>query len=228
MNKAAVLEELKEITLTGDPGTLAGPVRAAIENGIPAKEVLDYLITVMDIAEDKWDKLEIFLPEVVRIGEVMKEGIMTLKPFLKDPGQAIGGGKIVLGTVEGDIHDIGRSVVGTMLTVNGFDVIDLGHGVSSETFIETAQAAEADIIALSALMSNSMPFQEDIIMDINNENLRGQYKVMIGGGPVTTEWAREIGADGYGRTALNAVSVARRLLAGDSGTDGLVEEGGLI
>ena len=228
MNDQAILERLKEITLTGDPGSLEGPVREAIESGIPAKEVLDYLITVMDIAEEMWDRLEIFLPEVVRIGEVMKEGIMTLKPFLEDPGQTAAGGTIVLGTVEGDIHDIGRSVVATMLTVNGFDVIDLGHGVSSETFIEQAQAADADIIALSALMSNSMPFQEDIIMDLSDEDLRDKYKVMIGGGPVTAEWAREIGADGYGRTALNAVTVAKRLIGGDTGADGLVEEGALI
>jgi methylmalonyl-CoA mutase cobalamin-binding domain/chain len=227
MNDQAILEHLKEITLNGDPGSLEGPVREAIESGIPAKEVLDYLITVMDIAEEKWDKLEIFLPEVVRIGEVMKEGILTLKPYLENPEQAAAGGKIVLGTVEGDIHDIGRNVVATMLTVNGFDVVDLGHGVTSEVFLEEAQSAEADIIALSALMSNSMPFQEDIIMDLDDEGLRERFKVMIGGGPVTAEWAREIGADGYGRTALNAVSVARRLMDGDAGEDGLVEEGAL-
>jgi dimethylamine corrinoid protein len=221
-----ILSKLEKIILSGEPDAFGTGVEEAINSGITPEEVLDVVSSAMDIAGEMWDRLEIFLPEVVKIGETVKAGLVVLKPHLEAQGGTGGAvGVVVLGTVEGDVHDIGRNVVGTMLVTNGFDVIDLGHDVPAETFIEKAEEVEADIIGLSALMSTSMPFQEDVLEILREDDLKSKYKVMVGGGPVTVEWTKEIGADGYGRTALDAVKAAKRLMAGDVGAEGLVIEG---
>jgi dimethylamine corrinoid protein len=221
-----ILSKLGDIILSGEPDAFATGVEKAINSGITPEEVLDVVSSAMDIAGEMWDRLEIFLPEVVKIGETVKAGLVVLKPYLEAGGGTGGSvGVVVLGTVEGDVHDIGRNVVGTMLVTNGFDVIDLGHDVPAETFIEKAEEVEADIIGLSALMSTSMPFQEDVLDLLREDELKSKYKVMVGGGPVTVEWTKEIGADGYGRTALDAVKAAKRLMAGEVDAEGLVIEG---
>lgn len=221
-----ILSKLEETILTGEPDVFAREVEEAIKKGISPEEILDVVSSAMDIAGEMWDRLEIFLPEVVKIGETVKEGLVTLKPYLEASGDTVSStGVVILGTVEGDVHDIGRNVVGTMLVTNGFDVIDLGHDVPAETFIEKAEEVEADIIGLSALMTTSMPFQEDILDILREDGLKPKYKVMVGGGPVTMEWVKEIGADGYGRTALDAVRVAKRLMTGEVDAEGLVIEG---
>lgn len=221
-----ILDNLEETMLYGEPGTLGAKVEEAIKNGIAPEDVLDVVSTAMDKAGDMWDRLEIYLPEVVRIGETVKEGLTTLRPYLEEKGDSsIAAGLIVLGTVEGDVHDIGRNVVGTMLMVNGFDVVDLGHDVPAETFIEKAEDLGADIIGLSALMTTSMPFQEDVLEMLREDDLKNKYKVMLGGGPVSVDWTKEIGADGYGRTALDAIKVAKRLMAGEVDAEGLAIEG---
>jgi trimethylamine corrinoid protein len=224
--KDAIFSKLEETILKGEPGVFGPEVEEAIKSGVTPEEILDVVSAAMDTAGEMWDRLEIFLPEVVKIGETVKEGLVTLKPYLDAEGEgARSTGVVLLGTVEGDVHDIGRNVVGTMLVTNGFDVIDLGHDVPAETFIEKAEEIEADIIALSALMSTSMPFQEDVLEMLREDDLKSKYKVMVGGGPVTVEWTKEIGADGYGRTALDAVQVAKRLMTGEFDAEGYAIEG---
>jgi len=221
-----ILNKLQEIIISGEPDAFGKGVEEAIQQGVTPEEILDVVSSAMDIAGEMWDRLEIFLPEVVKIGETVKAGLEVLRPHLEASGGTGGSvGVVVLGTVEGDVHDIGRNVVGTMLITNGFDVIDLGHDVPADEFIEKAEEIEADIIGLSALMSTSMPFQEDVLELLHEDELRAKYKVMVGGGPVTVEWTKEIGADGYGRTALDAVKAAKRLMAGEVDADGLVIEG---
>jgi methanogenic corrinoid protein MtbC1 len=182
----------------------------------------------MDQAGEMWDRLELFLPDVVRIGETIQAGLNSLRPHLAASGlEEQSAGVIILGTVEGDIHDIGRNIVASLLEVNGFTVINLGHDVPSQEFVDQAETHGADIIGLSALMSTSMPFQEDVIHLLQELGVREKYKVMIGGGPVTVDWVREIHADGYGRMAIDAVVAAKRLMAGEVDRDGFVLEGGL-
>jgi len=226
--KQGELKHIEELVLSGEAGNIEAPIQEALKKGIPPGEIMDAMTAAMDQASEMWNRLEIFLPDVVRIAEVMKVGIKTLTPHLR-AGQGAGGaiGKIVLGTVEGDIHDIGRHVVGTLLGVNGFEVIDLGHDIPAQAFIEKAEETQADIIGLSALMTASMPFQQDVIQLLRDKGLKDKFKVMIGGGPVTVEWAKEIGADGYGRTALDAVQVARRLMKNETAPEGIITEGGL-
>ncbi len=221
-----ILSKLEETMLYGEADELRSEVEVAIKSGISPDEFLGVVSTAMDKAGEMWDRLEIYLPEVVRIGETVKAGLTTIRPYLEAKGGAGGTARVVvLGTVEGDVHDIGRNVVGTMLLVNGFDVIDLGHDVPADTFIEKAAELEADIIGLSALMTTSMPFQEDVLEMLHEEGLKNKYKVMVGGGPVSSDWAKEIGADGYGHTALDAVKVAKRLMAGEVDAEGFVMEG---
>jgi corrinoid protein of di/trimethylamine methyltransferase len=223
----ALLEQITDRVLQAEPGALQAPVTEALNAGVPAGAILDALTRAMDIAGEQWQRLEIFLPEVVQIADVMKEGIKILKPHLQAEGKGGGLGKIVLGTVQGDIHDIGRNLVASMLEVNGFEVLDLGHDVPPDALVKAAQDSDADIIALSALMTTSMPFQEDVLALLTEKGARTRFKVIVGGGPVTPEWAQEIRADGYGRTALDGAKVARRLMVGDLGPDGFVLEGGL-
>ncbi len=223
------LQYIKELVLSGEPGAIQEPIQTALNKGIPPGEIMDAMNAAMDSASEMWDRLEIYLPDVVRIAEVMKEGIKVLSPYIQAQQKVDRTlGRIVLGTVQGDIHDIGRHVVGTLLSVNGFEVIDLGHDIPVQTFIDKAEEVHADIIGLSALMTTSMPYQQDVIQLLNDLELKGKYKIMIGGGPVTVDWAKEIGADGYGRTALDAVQLAKRLLKGETTAEGIISEGGLV
>ncbi len=222
------LHILQELVISGEPGAVTSAIETALDEGTDPKAILDVLTGTMDIAGEMWDRLEIFLPDVVRIAKSMKEGMDVLKPKLsKDDKTAQVQGKIILGTVEGDIHDIGRVVVGTMLEVNGFDVQDLGHDILADDFVDAAIEADADIIALSALMTTSMPFQGDVVDLLKDLNLTGKYKVLIGGGPVTVDWALEIGADGYARTAIDAVKAAKRLITEDLTKIDIISEGEL-
>jgi trimethylamine corrinoid protein len=222
------LAALEETMILGDPGTLKPAMEDAIEEGVNPREILDVVGRAMDRVSEMWDRLEIWLPDVVRIGAAMKDGLGVLQPHLESEEQGgVTQGTVVLGTVEGDIHDIGRNVVGTLLMVNGFDVFDLGHDISAEEFIDKAEEVSADLIGLSALMTTSMPFQEDVLDLLRDRDLKGRFNVLIGGGPVTVDWMKEIGADAYARTALDAVKAAKRLMAEERDADGFVVEGEL-
>ncbi len=157
---------------------------------------------------EAFDRMDIFLPELVMAADAMKAGVSVLEEALKASGGALRHkAVVVLGTVEGDIHDIGKTVVGAMLQANSYEIHDLGVDVSAPRFIQAAEEIHADIIALSALLSTTMLHQRDLIQMLRNKGLRDKYFIIVGGAPVTARWAAEIGADAYGRDAVDAVHV---------------------
>jgi corrinoid protein of di/trimethylamine methyltransferase len=156
---------------------------------------------------------EVFLPELVMAGEAMKTAITVLEPEMSKRGMERKiSGTIVLGTIEGDIHDIGKTLVGTMLSAAGFKVFDLGVDVPVMTLVERARAENADIIGVSSLLTTTMVRQRDVVEALEDIGLRSTIKVMVGGAPVTREWVKEIGADSYSKDAVGAVAVAKELL----------------
>jgi len=157
---------------------------------------------------EAFDRMDIFLPQLVMAADAMKAGMGILEEAIKAGGGVLEKkGVVILGTVEGDIHDIGKTVVGAMLQANGYDVHDLGVEVPAPRFIEAAQSAGADVIAMSALLSTTMLFQRDVIELLRNKGLGDKYFIVVGGAPVTQDWADEIGANGYARDAVEAVKV---------------------
>ena len=157
---------------------------------------------------EAFDRMDIFLPQLVMAADAMKAGMAVLEEAMKAAGRKMEKkGVVVLGTVEGDIHDIGKTVVGAMLQANGYEVHDLGVEVPPTRFIEAAESAGADVIAMSALLSTTMLLQRDVIELMQNKRIREQYFIIVGGAPVTQAWADEIGADGYAGDAVEAVKV---------------------
>jgi methanogenic corrinoid protein MtbC1 len=162
---------------------------------------------------DKFSRLEIFLPEMINSAEVVKAIQAALKPHMGADQASTSKGKIVIATVSGDLHDIGKNIVKAMLEVNGYELKDLGVDVSPQAALSSAKEFDADIIALSALMLPSLPFVKDVIDFVEaNEETRQRFKVIVGGGPVSQDWADEAGADGYGNNAIDAVDIVRQLL----------------
>jgi 5-methyltetrahydrofolate--homocysteine methyltransferase len=185
-----------------------------IETGKKPIEIFSECIepTLAEIG-DQFSRLEIFLPEMIGSAEVVKAIQKALKPHLEADQVSTSKGKIVIATVSGDLHDIGKNIVKAMLEVNGFEVNDLGVDVEAKTILKSAKEADANIIALSALMIPSLPFVKDVIDFVEaNEEARAKLKVIVGGGPVNREWAEEAGADGYGDDAIEAVEIALQLV----------------
>lgn len=185
-----------------------------VESGVKPIEIFSECIepTLAEIG-DQFSRLEIFLPEMINSAEVVKAIQSELKPLMEAEQEITSKGKIVIATVSGDLHDIGKNIVKAMLEVNGFEVKDLGVDVEAQAIIRSAKETDADIIALSALMIPSLPFVKDVIEFVEaNEETRARFKVMVGGGPVNREWAGEAGADGYGDDAIEAVDVALQLV----------------
>jgi len=161
-----------------------------------------------------WEEGEYFLPELMAGAEAMKAAMDLIQPELKARGGSRKQiGKVVIGTVQGDIHDIGKTLVATMLSTFGFDVLDLGASVDLQRFVDEALAFEADIICMSALLTTTMLGQQEVINILNEKGLRDRFKVLVGGSPVSPAWAKQIGADGYGSNAMEAVQVAHKLVA---------------
>ena len=157
---------------------------------------------------EAFDRMDIFLPQLVMAADAMKAGMAVLEEAMKAAGRKMEKkGVVVLGTVEGDIHDIGKTVVGAMLQANGYEVHDLGVEVPAPRFIQAAQEVRADVIAMSALLSTTMLFQRDVVELLQNKGIRSKFFTIVGGAPVTQSWADEIGADGYARDAVEAVKV---------------------
>ncbi len=164
---------------------------------------------------DRFARLEIFLPELMKAGAVVKAiQQQVLEPAIRQAGtQSISAGTVVIGTCLGDIHDIGKNMVALMLQVNGFKVIDLGTNVAPRTFIDAAKREQADIIAMSSLLTPSLPYIKDLVNLLTGFGLRDRFLVVAGGAPVTRSWAQSIGIDGFGEDAVEAVAVCRRLMA---------------
>jgi len=180
-----------------------------------AKETIDRLLATMQKVGDRFARLEIFLPEMMQAGQAMAAAMRILGPTLSQSAaaaQVAKKGKVVLGTVKGDLHEIGKNIVKLMLETTGFEVKDLGYDVDPLNFIKEAETTGADFIAASALMTTTMPHQKEIIDLLKDRGLRSKYKVVIGGAPTTQEWADKIGADLYCYDAGSAPKLMAKLL----------------
>lgn len=195
----------------GDVGTVVVEVNAAIKDGETPQDIMgNYLIPAMAEVGQKFECEEYFVPELLISGRAMSEAMKILNPLLKSSGvEKIG--RVVIGTVQGDLHDIGKNLVASMLEGGGFEVVDLGVDVSPAKFVEEAKNKPGTIIGLSALLTTTMPQMRHVIVALEDAGIRRTTKVMIGGAPVTREYADEIGADGYSENASAAVSLARQL-----------------
>ena len=210
--KEAVIRKLREAVIACDKEAVIEAAQEVIEKGLDPVEAIDEGLSKGAIAVgDKFDKLEIFLTELMMAADAMKAGLDILLPAI--PKERISKrGIVVCGTVKGDIHDIGKNIVSAMFMANGFEVHDLGVDVPTSKFIQEAERAGADIITLSALMASTLGGQKDVIDYLRATEKREKIIVMVGGGPTTREWANEIGADGYAETATEAVKVALELI----------------
>lgn len=186
-------------------------VKTEIDNGTDVSVILsDGLIGAMDEVGQRYTEGEFFVPEMLMAAKAMKGGLEVLKPLLSK-GENTKKGTIVIGTVKGDLHDIGKNLVAMMMEGAGFEVIDIGNDVDTEKFLSTAKEKNADIICMSALLTTTMPFMEVTVKAIREQGL--SYKTMVGGAPVSEEFATKIGADGWSPDAPGAVETARRLTA---------------
>ena len=204
------LTKIKDSVITGEVDEVKDLVKKAVDEGQEVKKILsEGLIAGINIVGNKYESGEFFLPEMVIAATAMKEGLKILSPLLKE-GDIESAGTVVLGTAQGDIHDIGKSIVGTMLEGAGFMVTDVGVDVGPEKFVAVAKEKNADIIGISALLTTTMVKMEDVIKAAKEAGLKA--KVMIGGASVTQEFADKIGADGYAPDAPSAVGKARELV----------------
>jgi len=207
----SALTEIAGAVIGGDRARVAAATRQVIEQGIPPKTILDDgLIAGMTVVGDRFRAHEIFLPDVLLSAKAMYAGMDELRPLLVREGvPSIG--KVVIGTVRGDLHDIGKNLVGIMLKGAGFDVIDLGHDVAPEKMVRAAEEQGAAVIGMSALLTTTMPVMRETV-DLLRERKLGAIRTVVGGAPVTEAFAREIGADAYGFDAANAVDVVKALV----------------
>ena len=207
----ADLKALSEAIIKGDQNTAVEVTKAALAEGTAAESVLnDGLVAGMDVIGSRFKKNEVYIPEVLIAARAMKSAMEILEPELAKAGvEPVG--KFVVGTAQGDLHDIGKNLVAMMLKGAGFEVIDLGVDVSAEKFVEQAREAGAQLIGISALLTTTMPGMEKTIQALKEAGVPA--KVMIGGAPVTQDYADKIGADGYAADAASAVDLAKSLVA---------------
>lgn len=209
----AEMSKITETLMEGDGETLVQLVSEALEQGRAAADILnDDLIGGMDLIGEKMGSGEMFIPEVLMTAHAMGMAVEILKPLLGD-GEASSAGKIVIGTVKGDLHDIGKNLVVMMLESAGFEVIDLGVDVEPEIFVDAIKDNQPDILGLSALLTTTMPMLKKTVETVMNSGLRNSIKIIIGGAPVSQKYADEIGVDGYAPDAGSASKLAKAMLA---------------
>ncbi len=209
-----LFKKMTQSIVDGDSDASAALATEAIAVGIPPLQAItDGFVVGVNTVGDAFGRGEAFLPELVMAGEAMKAAIAVLNPELKKQGtERRMLGKVVLATVEGDIHEIGKTLVGTMLSSSGFEVFDLGVDASPEKIIGKAIEVNADIIGMSALLTTTMVKQKEVIEELEKEGIRGRFKIMVGGAPITRDWFKAIKADGYSEDAIGAVRVAKQLV----------------
>ena len=198
---------MSEAVIAADAGTVNKLVEDALGNGIDAKEVLDNgLIPGMDVVGQRMKTGEMFIPEVLRSAKVMQAAMDLLRPHMSEK-DSMGLGTFVIGTVEGDLHDIGKNLVSMMLQGAGFTVVDLGTSVKPQDFVDAVKKHKAAVVGMSALLTTTVLNQEAVIQALEEAGLRDRVKVIVGGVPTSPEWAQEIGADAYAENAVEAVQV---------------------
>ena len=210
-----ILQRARESVMKGDVADAEACARSALEAGIPALHIIEegFSPGIRDLGS-LFEEGESFLPELVMGAEAMKAGLAVLRPRMLSEGSERNTlGRAVIGTIQGDIHDIGKSLVATMLEASGFEVTDLGADVSFGDFVEAVKEQSAEIVCISALLTTTMVGVNGVIEALKREGIRDNVKVLVGGAPVSESWALEMGADGYGSDAMDGVRAAKRLLA---------------
>ena len=211
---AELFNAMAQSIIDGEPEVARQLAMQALEQGIDPLEAINQGFVVgMNHVGEQFSRGDMFLPDLVIAGDAMKAAVEILEPEMTKRGtlrQTLG--KVVIGTVKGDIHDIGKTLVGTMLSASGFQVYDLGVDVPVVQFVEKARQVDADIVGLSVLLTTTMVTQKTIIEALDDMGLRPKVKVMVGGAPVTRNWADQIGADGYSEDAIGSVAVAKKLV----------------
>ena len=207
------MDEVFDLVVRGKSKLIAAAVQEALDEGNAAPDVLDNMIKAMGVVGEKFKNNEIFVPEMLVAARAMKKGVDVLKPHLAG-GSAGVAGKMIIGTVAGDLHDIGKNLVAMMIESAGFEVIDLGVDVPVEKFIEAVREnPDVKVVGVSALLTTTMPAMKETVEALNKEDLRKDIKIMVGGAPITPEFAEEIGADAYTADAASAAQVAKSLAA---------------
>jgi 5-methyltetrahydrofolate--homocysteine methyltransferase len=208
-----LLDRIAELLQRGDDEQVRKLTQQAVAGKLTAKQILDDgLVAGMNKVSELFRDQEIFLPDVLLAARAMYAGLDVIKPLLiEEKVESLG--KVVIGSVQGDLHDIGKNLVGIMLKGAGFDVIDLGNDVAPERFVETAANEQAQVVGMSALLTTTMPAMKRTVDLLKDRGLADRVKVIIGGAPVTAEYAAGIGADAYGYDAANAVEQVKRLVA---------------
>jgi 5-methyltetrahydrofolate--homocysteine methyltransferase len=207
------LKELYEAVVNGNAKATQALTQQALADGVdPLKLVNEYMVPAMDEVGRRFEANEYFVPELLISARAMKASLEIIRPLLTARGDKPAG-RVAIGTVKGDLHDIGKNLVGSLLEGGGFEVIDLGVNVSPEKFIATVNEKQANIIAMSALLTTTMPSMKTTIDALKQAGVREKVKVLIGGAPITQKYADEIGADGYSENAVGAVALAKRAVA---------------
>jgi corrinoid protein of di/trimethylamine methyltransferase len=205
---------MAQSVIDGDPAKAEELAKQAVAQNLdPLAAINEGFTKGINVAGDAFGRGDAFLPDLILAGEAMKAAVKVLEPELAKRGsqrQVLG--TVVIGTVEGDIHEIGKTLVGMMLTASGFRVYDLGVDVKTPVFVDKVKETGANLVGLSALLTTTMVNQGKVLAALKDANLRARIKVMVGGAPVTESWAKEIGADGYSEDAVGAVALAKRLV----------------
>jgi trimethylamine corrinoid protein len=214
MDKDLILENLATAIVEGDDVIASTNAKAALEIQMDPMQAVEKGISKgMDSIGEQFESGDVFLPELLMAASAFKAAMEVLDPEIeaqkKETAQP---GTVLIGTVKGDVHNIGKDIVSTVLETNGFKVVDIGVDNDALSIIQEAEKAQADVIALSCLMTTTMPAQKEFIETLEEMNLRDKYFVIVGGGPVTQEWADEINADGYGESAVHAPALVKELI----------------
>jgi len=205
--------EYSDLVVQGEDEELVALVKKRLGEGVDPNAIIDELTDGIRVIGDQFENGQVFLPELMLAAEAMQAAIDVLKPALQAGGGAQeAAGKVVIGTVEGDIHDIGKTIVGAFLSVSGFDVVDLGRDIPTKEMVAKAQELGADVIAASSLLTSTMPAGRDIVELLKKKDIRHEHVVMVGGAPVTEAWAESIGADGTAKDAPGAAKMCRELV----------------
>jgi len=207
-----LLDRIRDSLANLDLDSTLGYVGEALNNNIDVKSIVDALADGMRIVGERYEKGEYFVADLIVAAEIFKEAMAILKPRILEQRYARPLGRIVIGTVYGDIHSIGKDLVATFLEANGFEVIDLGVDVPPQKFVEAIKQYSPDIVGMSALLTSTMMHMKSVIDALKREGLREKVKIIVGGAPITEKFAREIGADAYGENAYKAVEICRKLV----------------
>ena len=210
MEKSLILDNLANAVITGKKDLARDNARAVIDNNIDPLEALEQGISKgMLTVGEKFESGESYLPELIMAADVFKVAMEILKPAIEANQTDIKkSGTVLLATVKGDVHNLGKNIVATVMETHGFEVVDIGVDQATLSIIDAAQDNRVDVIGLSAVMTTTMPYQKELIDTLQEMNIREQFIVLVGGGPINQQWADEIGADGYGESAMDAVNIA--------------------